>query len=59
VVGQIVPVLYEVGTREYSGLLSYTPSLHEIMLSVGGFGIVATAFLIGEKVFKGHKFYTH
>ncbi len=59
VVGQVVPVLYEVGVREYSGLLHYVPSLHEVMLSVGGVGIVLTAFLVGEKVFKGHKFYMH
>lgn len=59
VVGQIVPVFHELGVREYAGLLSYRPSIHEIMLCIGGLGIVATAFLIGEKVFKGHKFYLH
>ncbi|NOX21124.1 MAG: polysulfide reductase NrfD [Nitrospirae bacterium] len=59
VVGQIVPVLYELDVKEYSGLLSYRPSIHEIMLCIGGLGIVATAFLIGEKVFKGHKSYVH
>ncbi len=55
VVGQAVPVLNELGVREFSGLLSYRPTLHEIALCIGGLGIVATGFLIGEKVFKGHK----
>jgi len=57
VIGHIVPVLYELHVREFSGLLSYTPSLHEIMISAGGFGIAFILFLIGEKFFKGHKFY--
>jgi len=53
--GQIVPVFYELGVNEYKGLLSYSPSLHEIMITVGGMGIVASAFLLGERVFNGHR----
>jgi molybdopterin-containing oxidoreductase family membrane subunit len=53
--GQIVPVHHELGVNEYAGLLNYMPSLHEIVIIVGGMGIVATAFLLGERVFKGHK----
>ncbi len=59
VIGQVVPVLHELGVREYSGLLTYRPTFHEIALCIGGLGIVATGFLIGEKVFKGHKFNAH
>jgi molybdopterin-containing oxidoreductase family membrane subunit len=55
VLGQIVPAYYELGVNEYAGLLHYTPSFHEIMITVGGMGIVATAFLLGERIFKGHK----
>jgi molybdopterin-containing oxidoreductase family membrane subunit len=53
--GQIVPVFHELGVNEYRGLLHYLPSLHEIMIITGGMGIVASAFLIGERVFNGHK----
>jgi len=53
--GQIVPAFHELGVNEYAGLLHYMPSLHEIVIIVGGMGIVATAFLLGERVFKGHK----
>lgn len=59
VIGQVVPVLQELDVKEFSGLLSYRPTLHEIALCIGGLGIVATGFLIGEKVFKGHKFNAH
>lgn len=55
VTGQIVPAFHELGVSEYPGLLKYSPSLHEIMIVIGGLGIVATAFLMGERVFKGHK----
>jgi molybdopterin-containing oxidoreductase family membrane subunit len=53
--GQIVPVFHELGVNDYRGLLSYSPSFHETMIIIGGMGIVASAFLIGERVFKGHK----
>lgn len=53
--GQIVPVFHELSVNEYKGLLSYSPSFHEIMIVIGGMGIVASAFLLGERVFKGHK----
>ncbi len=53
--GQIVPVFYELGVNEYKHLFYYVPSFHEIMIVIGGMGIVASAFLIGERVFKGHK----
>jgi molybdopterin-containing oxidoreductase family membrane subunit len=55
IVGQIVPAYHELGVNESSHLLHYMPSFHEIMIIVGGMGIVASAFFIGEKVFKGHK----
>jgi len=59
VVGQIVPVYYELGVKQYSHLLTYTPSWHEIMVVMGGIGFVGVAFLLGEKIFDGHKVEHH
>ena len=59
VVGQIVPSYYELGVNEYSGLLTYHPTFHEIMIVVGGMGLVAMSFLLGERIFKGHKSEIH
>ncbi len=59
VVGQIVPSFYELGVKEYSSLLPYHPTFHEIMIVVGGMGIVAMTFLLGERVFQGHKSEIH
>ena len=54
ILGQVVPVLHEIGVNEYPGLLSYTPSVHEIMVTLGAFGMTGLAFLLGERVFAGH-----
>ncbi|MCX8030164.1 MAG: polysulfide reductase NrfD [Thermodesulfovibrionales bacterium] len=59
VVGQIVPVYYELGVNEYETLLSYSPSIHEILVVLGGIGIVGTVFLLGEKIFNAHKVEEH
>jgi molybdopterin-containing oxidoreductase family membrane subunit len=59
VVGQIVPSFHELGVNDFPHLLSYTPSFHEIMIVVGGIGFVAMSFLLGERVFKGHKSEIH
>ncbi len=59
-VGQVVPVLHGINVEEFSGLVSYAPTIYEIAFCVGGLGIAIIAFLLGEKVFKGpfkgHKF---
>lgn len=59
VVGQIVPVHYELGVAEYETLLTYFPSIHEILVVLGGMGIVGTSFLLGEKIFNAHKVEEH
>ncbi len=59
VIGQIVPVYYELGVSEYETLLTYFPSVHEILVVLGGVGIVATTFLLGEKIFNAHKVEEH
>jgi Ni/Fe-hydrogenase subunit HybB-like protein len=59
IVGQLVPVYYEMGVNEYTQVLSYTPSAHEIMIVLGGMGFVGLTFLLGEKLFSGHKSEIH
>lgn len=59
VVGQLVPVYYELGVNEYTQVLSYTPSAHEILIVLGGMGFVGLTFLLGEKIFSGHKSEIH
>jgi molybdopterin-containing oxidoreductase family membrane subunit len=59
VVGQVVPVQFEMDVSEYPGLLSYMPSPHEILVVLGGIGLAGLIFLLGEKVFKGHKSEAH
>ncbi len=55
VVGQIVPLYFELGVSEYSKLHTYTPSVSEILVVLGGIGFCALAFLLGEKIFDGFK----
>jgi Ni/Fe-hydrogenase subunit HybB-like protein len=59
VIGQIVPQLHELGVNEYKGLLHYTPSFHEIGMVVLGMALTVTTFILGEKVFRGHKSEIH
>ncbi len=59
VVGQIVPAHYEMAVNEYQTLLSYTPSAHEILIVLGGIGLVGTLFMLGEKIFAAHRVEDH
>jgi molybdopterin-containing oxidoreductase family membrane subunit len=59
VVGQVVPVYADLEVTQYSGLLSYTPSGHEILVTLGGIGLAGFIFLLGEKIFGGHKSEAH
>jgi len=59
IVGEVIPVYHELGVVEASGLISYIPSLYEIIITAGGFGMVAFLFLLGEKIFAGHKTESH
>ncbi|HMK55211.1 MAG TPA: NrfD/PsrC family molybdoenzyme membrane anchor subunit [Dissulfurispiraceae bacterium] len=59
IVGQLVPVYYELGVNEYTQLLSYAPSAHEIVIVLGGLAFVGLTFLLGEKIFSGHKSEIH
>lgn len=58
-VGQIVPVFHELGVNEYKHLLQYTPSLYEMLIAFGGVAMTMFLFLLGEKLFAGHKVEAH
>jgi Ni/Fe-hydrogenase subunit HybB-like protein len=55
VVGQIVPLYMDLGVVEYARLHTYAPSLHEILVVLGGAGFCGFAFLLGEKIFNGFR----
>jgi len=59
VIGEVVPLYHELGVKEYPGLLSYIPSFHEILIVLAGMGLTASTFIMGEKVFRGHKSEIH
>lgn len=54
VVGMLVPHFHGMGITDLPHLFSYTPSLHEIMVVVGGMGLCSMLFLMGERLFRGH-----
>jgi molybdopterin-containing oxidoreductase family membrane subunit len=35
-------------------LFTYTPSLHEIVITAGAMGICVAGFFMGERLFRGH-----
>lgn len=59
VIGEVVPVYHELGVNEYKGLLQYKPSFYELMVVIAGIGMTTLSFMIGERVFKGHKSEIH
>jgi Ni/Fe-hydrogenase subunit HybB-like protein len=54
IVGQLVPAYHGMGLVDYPDLLTYTPSMHENLIVIGGIAFCALLFLIGEKLFRGH-----
>ncbi len=50
---QLVPLYWDLGVREFSRLLTYSPTWKEILVALGGIGFCVTAFLLGEKIFNG------
>ncbi len=54
VVGQIVPWYSEFGLVDMPHLFTYTPSLHEIVITAGAMGICVAGFFMGERLFRGH-----
>jgi len=56
IVGQLVPAFHGMGLVDYPDLLTYTPSLHENLVVLGGVAFCGLVFLMGEKLFRGHLF---
>lgn len=54
IVGQLVPHYHGMGLVDYPELVSYSPSLHEALVVLGGIGFCGLIFLMGEKLFRGH-----
>ena len=54
VVGMVVPHLHGLGLVDYPELFPYTPTLHEIMVVLGGIGLCVMGYLMGERLFRGH-----
>ena len=59
IVGQAIPVYYSLGVNGSKELIKYFPSYLEILVTLGGFGLTGFLFLLGEKVFGGHKMDAH
>jgi len=54
IVGQIVPGFHEYKIVDLPQLFSYSPTLHEYMVTLAGFTFAAMLFMIGERMFRGH-----
>ena len=54
IVGQLVPHYHGMGLVDYAEFLSYSPSLHENLVVLGGIAFCLMLFLMGEKLFRGH-----
>lgn len=54
IVGQLVSHYHGMGLIDYPDLFSYSPTLHENLVVLGGIGFCGMLFLIGEKMFRGH-----
>jgi len=59
VVGQVVSHYFEFKVTDFPVILSYNPSIYEVMIIIGAIAFCIMAFLVGEKVFKGHKTEIH
>ena len=58
IVGQLVPHFHKYNVTSMPKLYSYTPSLHEYMIMIGGIFLFLTAFLLGERFFRNHGAYS-
>jgi len=54
IVGQLVPAYHGMGLVDYPELLTYTPSLHENLVVLGGIAFCGLTFFMGERLFRGH-----
>ncbi|MFC1831595.1 NrfD/PsrC family molybdoenzyme membrane anchor subunit [Thermodesulfobacteriota bacterium] len=54
IVGQLVPHYHGLGLVDYPHLFTYSPTLHEWLITLGGFAFCGFLFLAGERIFRGH-----
>ncbi len=54
IVGQLVPHYHGLGLVDYPELFTYAPTLHEWMITIGGFAFCGFLFLAAERLFRGH-----
>ncbi len=54
IVGQLVPHFHGMGLIGYPEHFTYSPTLHEWLIVVGGFAFCGFMFLLGERLFHGH-----
>jgi len=54
VVGMLVPHFHGMDIVSQPHLYSYSPTLHEWMVTLGGIGLCVMLFLMGERMFRGH-----
>jgi Ni/Fe-hydrogenase subunit HybB-like protein len=54
IVGQLIPHYHGMGLVDYPEFLSYSPTLHENLVVIGGIAFCLMLFLMGEKLFRGH-----
>jgi molybdopterin-containing oxidoreductase family membrane subunit len=54
IVGQLVPAYHGMGLVDYPELLTYTPTLHENLVVLGGIAFCGLTFFMGERLFRGH-----
>jgi molybdopterin-containing oxidoreductase family membrane subunit len=54
IVGQLVPHYHGLGLVDYPHLFTYSPTLHEWLITLGGFAFCGFLFLAGERLFRGH-----
>lgn len=52
IVGQLIPHYFQFNVVDLPQFYSYTPSLHEIMITVGAIFFFLAAFVLGEILFK-------
>ncbi|HBI14443.1 MAG TPA: polysulfide reductase [Desulfobulbaceae bacterium] len=59
VVGMLVPHFHNLNIVGQPHLFPYAPTLHEWMITLGGVGLCAMLFLMGERLFRGHLSESH
>lgn len=59
IVGQLVPHYHGMGLIGYPEHFTYSPTLHENLVVMGGLAFCGFMFLLGEKLFHGHLTETH